>query len=163
MDERPGFQLIGDHRDIPLILGLVVMTWNGCEEGLRQIIRSVATRGRMENTALVEVLSTELGTLGLTQAVRCYANEFPDSDQDLAEAFRHVAALCERLKAYRNHYVHGITGVSKYGFDLSDEMFERNPPMHEAMTIGPFATLYEKSAKGRSKFVMDHIRPEQLA
>src|SRR5215213_3773845 len=110
MAERPGFQLIGDHRDIPLLLGLVVMNWNGCEEGLRQIIRSVATRQRLENWALIEVLSSEMGALGITQAIRCYADEFPDTDQELAAAFRHVAALCERLKAYRNYYVHGMTG-----------------------------------------------------
>jgi hypothetical protein len=162
MAEEHGFQRIGDHRDIPLTLGLVVIAWNSCELGMRGLIRTLATRQAVENWGLVEILISELGTLGLEQAIRCYANEFPDEEEDFARALRHVAECAERHKAYRNYYVHGIRGVTGRGWFVSDEMIENDTPIHEALVEGPFGNIYQKSAKGRTRFIMDFIRADAL-
>lgn len=162
MASKSGIQQIGDHRDIPLAVGLVVIAWNACEDGMRRLITSLATRQRWENARLAEILVSEMGTLGLTQAIRCYADEIPKSDEEIAGALRHLAELAERLKAYRNYYVHGITRVTQYGLLLDDEAIEADTPVSEAMTMGPFGMVMQHSAKGRSKFIWDFVAAEQI-
>jgi hypothetical protein len=162
MRELNAFNLKGDHHDLPLLLGLVVMSWNSCESNLRELIRAIATRHRLEDTQLIDVLVSEMGTLGLTQAIRCYADEVPPSEPELAAALIHSAALTERLKPYRNYYVHGMQGVTRYGVTITDELLDRDAPWHEALQEGSFANIYQRSAKGRSKFVMDFVDAKQL-
>jgi hypothetical protein len=158
-----GFHMFGDKRDIPMSLGLVVIGWNACELACRELVKTLATGGQHRSWRLAEVLISELGSVGLTQALQCYAREFPSEQKDLARAVRHIADVTERLRAYRNYFVHGITNVTHYGFDVSEEMIERDAPITEALIEGPFAHIYQKSAKGRSKFVLDHVKAGVLA
>lgn len=162
MAEDRNFVEIGDHRDIPMALGLVAIVWNSCELGLREVIKVLATRQVVENQRAVEVLISELGTVGLTQAIRCYAAEFPDSETELPGALIYIADTTERLKSYRNYYFHGIRGITQYGLEITDEMIDRDTPITDAMIEGPFAHIYQRSAKGRSKFVTEFVGARKL-
>ena len=162
MNDTPGFQMIGDHRDIPLALGLVAIAWNSCELAMRDLLRTLSTGGDMLKGRLVEVLISELGTVGTTQAIQCYAKELPDEEPELSAALIYVAEAAERLKAYRNYYIHGIRGVTGLGFFLTPDLLDRDASIVEAMQEGPFGNIYQKSAKGRTKFIYDFIRANKL-
>lgn len=129
---------------------------------MRDLIRELASGAAIQNWKLVEILVSEMGTLGITQALRCYADEFPDSYGDLAQAIRHVAECADRHKAYRNYYVHGITGVTALGIMWSDEMIERDVPVYEAVVPGPFGQVYQKSAKGRTRFINEYVNADRI-
>jgi hypothetical protein len=146
-----------------MALGLVVIAWNACDLSLRTMIRDLATGGKVELWKLSEILVSELGSVGITNALSCYADEFPDEEKDLPKALRYVAEAIDRYRAYRNYFVHGITAVTRYGMFVTDEDIERDTPVHELMFEGPFATVYQKTAKGRLKFISDHISKDQLA
>lgn len=159
---KDGFVQIGDERDIPMSLGLIVMVWNACELNMRQILQWLASKGSHEHTATIEPLISELGSVGLTQALNCYAHEFPDDQHEIATGILHLTQVIENCRAYRNYYIHAISGVTRYGFDFSDEIIENDTPMHEAMTVGPFGKVYVKSAKGKKKFHVGFIKADEL-
>ncbi|MEA1013891.1 hypothetical protein [Sphingosinicella sp. LY1275] len=160
--ERPNFVLTGDHRDIPMGLGLLIMNWNGCEVTLREILQTLACGGDWRRQRLVEPLVHELTSVGIAQALGCYAHELPDENSDLAEALRHIAVVLERARAFRNYYVHGINAVTKYGFRWNDELFEDDRPWHDALIEGPFGSIYLKSGKNQPKFIMDSVPVEPI-
>ena len=162
MTEKENFVMIGDARDIPMGIGMLVMTWNACEIAMRDMLRPLASKGNLEAYSTSEVLISELGSVGLTQALNCYSHELPDDETALAEAIRHVCQVVDTCRAYRNYYVHNISGVTKYGLDFSYETMERDIPVYEAMTTGPFGRVYSKTAKGRKKFSLDFIDPKDL-
>lgn len=161
-DIEPGFKQIGDHRDIPLALGLVAIGWNRCESRLREIVESLACRGHWENRGAVEIIVTELGTVGITQALQCYSRGFPDGNDDIGEAIRCAVEWAERLKTYRNYYVHAIYSVTPYGMILTEEMITKETLFHEAITMGPYGMVYQKSAKGKSKWAHDFITADSI-
>jgi hypothetical protein len=162
MADQSNFVMTGDHRDIPMGLGMVVMVWNACELSLRETLSWLGAKGSTEHRRVTEPLISELGSVGITQALSCYAYELPEDGESLSAAITHAVKIVETCRTYRNYYVHGISGVTKYGLDLSPETIAADPPFHEVMTQGPFGKVYLKSAKGKQKFLMDFISAEDL-
>jgi hypothetical protein len=162
MPEKSSFIMIGDERDIPMALGLIVMVWNACEIELRHMLSNLGSKGNIELRAVVEPLISELGSVGITQALSCYAHELPQQEHELSSAILHAARVVETSRAYRNYYVHSISGVTRYGIDFSPGSVENDTPLHEAMTNGPFAKVYAKTAKGKQKFFLDFISAADL-
>lgn len=145
-----------------MALGLVAMAWNGVELRMRDLIKAIVCKGVFESGRLAEIIVTELGTVGLTQALNCFSAEMPEEESELSVAISHLVEMAERLKAYRNYYIHGVRGVTAYGFTLTDEMLDQDTPLTEALDVGPFAHVYQKTAKGKSKFYMEYLRVEKL-
>ena len=162
MTEDSNFKLIGDERDIPMSLGLIIMVWNACELSCRDILKILSSKGSWEHQNAIEPLISELGSVGITQALNCYSHEFPEEEFALASGVSHAAKVIEISRVYRNYYVHHISGVTRYGIDFSPEMMNKNPAFHEAMTVGPFAKVYSKTAKGKVKFSMQFITSAEL-
>lgn len=162
MKEDSNFVMIGDERDIPMTLGLIIMVWNACELQSREILNTLASKAAYEHKRTVEPLISELGSVGITQGLSCYVHEFPDDERDLSSALAHAVQVTEICRAYRNYYIHQISGVTRYGFDFSPETIAKNPPVHEAMTVGPFAKVFSRTAKGKMKFSMHFIEPDEL-
>jgi len=160
--EREDIQLIGDHRDIPLSLGMIVVSWNACEVGLRHMLRTLASGGDASRASLSEILVSELNSVGISQALSCYAEEFPADASDIAAALKNASAVLDRCRAYRNYYVHGINGVTQRGMFFSDEDFQNNTPAWELMREGPFGYVYSKSAKRELRFFTHFIDREAL-
>ncbi|ONF97373.1 hypothetical protein [Sphingomonas jeddahensis] len=162
MDENSNFVMTGDHRDIPLGLGMLVIVWNACELSLRESLSWLGAKGSPEHLRVAEPLISELGSVGITQALSCYANELPEEEESLTSAILHAVKVVEICRTYRNYYVHGISGVTKYGIDFSPEAIAADIPVHEAMTMGPFGNVYLKSAKGKRKFLLDFVSADDL-
>lgn len=163
MDERENFVQIGDYRDIPMTLGLIVMAWNACELSIHDLLRTLVAKGEISRYRVVEPLIVELGAVGLAHALLCFAHELPPEESQLAEAVRSAAEAWESARPYRNYYIHGISGVTRYGIDFSFDTMDRDVPLHEAITMGPFGKVYLKTAKGRNRFLMDFIALNPLA
>lgn len=162
MAEKSNFEMTGDHRDIPMGLGMLVIVWNACELLLRETLAWVGAKGRIEHRRVTEPLISELGSVGITQALSCYAYELPEGQEVLSAAIIHAVKVVEVCRTYRNYYVHGISGVTRYGLDFSAETIAADIPMHEAMTLGPFGKVYLKTAKGKQKFLLDFIPVDDL-
>lgn len=160
--ENDNFQMIGDARDIPLALGLVTISWNRLESHLRGMTQDLAGRCDLASRMTVEVIVTELGTVGITQALQTYARQFPDNHADLGDSLRAGVEWAERLKSYRNYYIHAIQSITMYGMIPAEEMIVSDAPIHEAMTVGPYGMIYQKSAKGKSKWSQDFITSEKI-
>ena len=162
MAGKSNFVMTGDHRDIPMGLGMLVMVWNACELSLRETLAWVGAKGSVEHRRVTEPLISELGSVGITQALSCYAYELPEGQEVLSSAMIHAVKVVEICRTYRNYYVHGISGVTQYGLDFSPETIAADIPVHEAMKMGPFGKVYLKTAKGKQKFLLDFIPADAL-
>lgn len=160
--EKENFVAIGDARDIPLLLGMIIIVWNSCELGLRGMLRTLASKGHYAYHNPVEVLISELGAVEITHALQCYVYEFPDDQSEISDAIAYVVKAIDICRVYRNYYVHDIHGVTKYGIDFSDKLMDDEITITDAMMEGPFASVYSKTAKGKQKFILDFISVERL-
>ncbi|SDA14509.1 hypothetical protein [Sphingomonas sp. NFR15] len=162
MADTENFVLTGDHRDIPMALGLICIAWNSCELGLRQMLRSLVCAGEYRSWKAAEILIVEMNSVGIAQALDCMAEEFADEQSDLRDAIKFAVNYLTRARQYRNYYVHGIRGVTGLGFSLTDEDIENDTPVWELMKEGPFGHVYHKSAKHKSRFTNDFINSDAL-
>lgn len=126
------------------------------------MLRELGTGGHLHLTRVVDPLIHELGSVGIVQAVNCYANELPKENADLADALFHATAVLERARPYRNYYVHGISNLSSVGWPFSDEAFDEDRGFTEYVVPGPFGIVWLMSGKHRTKWVHDFIKAEPL-
>lgn len=154
---------IGDHRDIPLAIGMIAINWNRCQTFLFEILDELGSGGDWRRKHLVEILSVELSSVGIAQALNCYANELPNEVDDLADALRHTARFLERARAYRNYYIHGVDAVTRYGFLPTHEDFDNDVSIVDVMREGPFAKIWTKSAKHKVKMTFSFVEPDALS
>lgn len=147
-----------------MTLGLVVIGWNACEGALKDILITLTLRNVPEHRMLVTPVIAELGTLGVVQALQCIAEEFPDEDSELRDELRYLVKVSETLKAFRNYYVHGVRSVTEKGIFVDEVPLERmSDPFSEIVVQGPFAQIFQQTAKGSPKVHYDFIKTEQLA
>lgn len=90
-------------RDYLAAFGELILTWNQAENTLRNLL--LAACGVSTAT---HILTAELGSRGLSDGLRSIAVTLNIELQDAVEA---VTALYDRLLAYRNYYVHGISSI----------------------------------------------------
>jgi len=81
-------------------LGNLVIKWNRAELHLRWLLDSFIGGPN----ALV--VTSELGAVGLANALRTFANE--TTSGPLREAIIHLLDYTDTTRAYRNYYVHGV-------------------------------------------------------
>jgi hypothetical protein len=111
---------------------------------------------------VVDPLIHELGSVGIAQAINCYANELPKENADLADALFHSTAILERSRPYRNYYIHGISNVSSLGWPFTDEAFDEDKGFHEYLKPGPFGMVWLMSGKHRTKWIHDFVAVKPL-
>jgi hypothetical protein len=101
----------------------------------------LASDGSTPAALKTNILTVELGSVGLEHALNSFAENLLDGE--MAKAVRHVVSLFERLRGYRNYYGHGITFV----LEKSD---------------GPVGPVRSISAKGKLIESRDMITIDQL-
>jgi len=91
------------HRNdvIALNLGRLAIDWNRLELLTKWMLHGLA--GPNEQTA---ILTAHMGSVTLTDALRTMAAEF--GDKKIQPHIEHFLEALGRLRAYRNHYIHGI-------------------------------------------------------
>lgn len=91
-------------------LGETILSWNTAEGALRSLLSTVC--GASNAT---RILTAELGSRGLTDGLNAIAVTLPIEQR---RAVEHVVAVYDRLREYRNYYVHGITAMGQIGDDI---------------------------------------------
>ena len=158
MDEQPKSVLIRDPSQLPSVLGHIVIAWNRCEGAIRELPHTLASLGNVELRTVSDILISELGTVGLAQALKCFADEFPLDHQRLSEEVDHVAAVYGALRPHRNYNVHGITAFTPFGMVLNEDTLKDEKDLHERIEPGPFANIQQRTAKGKLTFAIASVR-----
>lgn len=86
-------------------LGDLIIRWNGCEGSLRYLLALVSGGG-----IRFDILAAHFNPDALMNAFRTFAAETLDSP--FKDHVLHAATYFDRLREYRNYYVHGIYLVS---------------------------------------------------
>src|SRR5688500_12232430 len=87
-------------------LGRAVVEWNHVEWQLVEIICSLSDRYTSE------ILTAHMKSAGLCDAIRSFGADLPP---DARDALEHGLLLFERLREYRNHFVHRTSCVIPTG------------------------------------------------
>ncbi len=88
-------------------LGELAINWNVAEAWIRTLAGSYAGK-----TVVGEILTIELGTIGLQNVLCAVAKHAPLAEE--ADALLYCAKLYERLRGYRNYYIHGTIFAVEY-------------------------------------------------
>lgn len=92
--------------DMFAALGELVIEWNLTESWLRNLLFQFAGEWPAS-----EILTTELGTTGVIQALQAFAADF--LSVEYRDGIKHATKYFEILREYRNHYVHGMIYVNE--------------------------------------------------
>ena len=94
------------HKSLLAKLGLLVVKWNQFETLTQTVLEALIGGG--EKTY---ILTAHMGNVSLCDAIRTMGNEFaPD---EAKTHLTHLLDLFERLREYRNYYVHGISDLTE--------------------------------------------------
>ncbi|NKM59274.1 hypothetical protein GFL21_33195 [Rhizobium anhuiense] len=120
-------------------IGEILLDWNVLEATIELITYRLAGGGNH-----IDVLTAHLGNVAMTDALKTLANEF--GPEDLRDDILHTADLFDRLREYRNYYVHGIRLLA-----------------HKGDTSGPIVGLSQSTtAKSRLRLHQAMIGIEDL-
>lgn len=87
----------------------MILTWNNAEGTLRGLLAHFIGSESLREFLKSQILIAELGTTGLADALRALAiNILP---QDVGKSVSHAVDYFERIRSYRNYYVHGVTSI----------------------------------------------------
>lgn len=106
MAVEPLSRLPNHSRNYYATLGRLVVEWNLAEATLRTLLNKLAGPESFEDEMRAHLLTAELGSTGLAQALRSHADTM--NDRKLVEAIDHAVKCYENLRGHRNYYVHGI-------------------------------------------------------
>ena len=84
-----------------------LLFWNSAERTLRQIVAELIG----SSTAASIAVAMDMGTRGLANALESAIRELKDEDE-LRGHLTHLSTGFQSLIGHRNHYVHGLSGVS---------------------------------------------------
>lgn len=97
-----------EHSPLLAKIGELVSKWNVLEGQVRYTLMFVLERVCPPSPA-AQILTAHMGSVALTEALRTAANEF--TSDNIRKRLLHSADYIDRLRAYRNFYVHGFTHV----------------------------------------------------
>ena len=86
-------------------IGDFVVLWNTCEGALRHLLAHLSGGG-----VSYDILAAHMNPNALLHAVRTFGNDVVEAPFD--DHIGHAAEYFDRLRAYRNYYVHGIHSIS---------------------------------------------------
>lgn len=123
-------------------MGRIVFAWNSLERTLTSLL-NVLIGG--EHRAII--VTAHMGTNTQLDALKTIANEFLAGEE--LDHIMHVAALFERIRERRNHYVHSFNNISG---DFDGTGF-----------ANPMGSLSGWSARGRLKQHVSRVGAKELA
>jgi hypothetical protein len=106
-----------------IALGTLVIDWNFAEGWMGTLLSSL-----VEPSDTAKILTAELGSVGLENALTAFANHIVTADQ--GDAIKHAVKMFARLRGHRNYYIHAV-------------VFQAGDP--------PVGYTHSQSAKGRLK------------
>ncbi|MEQ1497631.1 MAG: hypothetical protein ABL914_03140 [Novosphingobium sp.] len=84
-----------------------LLFWNAAERTLRQIVAELIG----SSTAAALAVAMDMGTRGVLSALEASRRQITDADE-LCDHLAHLSVGFSILIGHRNHYVHGLSGVS---------------------------------------------------
>lgn len=87
-----------------------LLFWNTAERTLRQIVAELIGN----STAAALAVAMDMGTRGILSALEAARRQIT-GDDDLCDHLAHLSAGFSVLIGHRNHFVHGLSGVSWQG------------------------------------------------
>jgi hypothetical protein len=115
--------------------GEMVVAWNVAENMLRLLLYTLCGK-----TTAVRILTAELSAMGIVQGLNSISDTLYGPVKD---AVLTVCARYDRMREYRNYYVHGIAAVS-YSEGIAE------------------GTAYMVSAKNELRVAIDRVPADQL-
>jgi hypothetical protein len=103
VESSPAPQIEPAQQAILMRLGELIVKWNACENLLRTLLIYAAG-----NTDRSNILTAHMGTTEVCDALKTMANEF--APPEINEHIPYLITFFERIREYRNYYVHGISG-----------------------------------------------------
>jgi hypothetical protein len=91
-------------------LGRMIVSWNLAEDCLRGLLAALCSGRTRRDFLRSQIVTLELGTTGLVHALQAFAQDV-FRDADASKAVLQAVTYFERLREYRNYYVHGITAT----------------------------------------------------
>jgi hypothetical protein len=104
-----GFLAMTPTESYLISLGRLVLQYNEAETRLRRLLVSAFEPISPRDVMLAQIMTVELGNVGLTQALQSYANDL--APLTIREHILHAGTYFDRIREYRNFYVHGVTSV----------------------------------------------------
>lgn len=137
-------QIYAKHTELLTKLGLLVVEWNRLEACAQLMVYGLA--GADER---VDILTAHMGTVSLTDALRTLSTECGPAKAK--PHIEHFLALFDRIREYRNHYVHGLRILA------SDK--DGNPvAMSESQSAKARLVLHQATiAENELQACIDHI------
>jgi hypothetical protein len=86
-------------------IGDLIVRWNTCEGSLRHLLAHVSGGG-----VSYDILAAHMTPTALLNAIRTFGNDVVEAPFD--EHIEHAAEFFDRLRMYRNYYVHGIHHIT---------------------------------------------------
>jgi hypothetical protein len=101
-----------NERDYLATFGRLAQEWNLAESNLRGLLMRLASEDMKAFTLNAGILTAEMGSVAMENALRAFAASTIKGQ--VGEALEHAAKFYERLRAYRNYYVHSIVYVTAH-------------------------------------------------
>lgn len=92
-----------------IAMGQLVVIYNAAEERIRTLLTNLVADFDNIMNIQARIMVSELGAVGLENALNAIAGDLLPKTQ--REAVQHLVKLYERVRGYRNFYVHGIIQV----------------------------------------------------
>ncbi|MGV0878038.1 hypothetical protein V6767_12910 [Martelella sp. FLE1502] len=89
-------------------IGNVVVDWNALEASMELLVYTLSGGGKH-----IDVLTAHMNNTMLLDAFRTLANDF--APEEYRDDLEFIATMFDRLRSYRNYYVHGIKAVTRKG------------------------------------------------
>lgn len=125
-------------RDFLAALGEAIVAWNQAENVLRNLLLTLCG-----GSPASYVLTADLSSQGIIDGLKAIS---PTQTIEVCEAVSAVCKYYERIRAYRNYYVHGIIAL---GWNTTTK-------------IGS-GLINTSSSKGKLAFHMEQIETDKLA
>lgn len=123
--------------------GNMILSYNNAEEGFRRLLFGLVTPRpkSIGSIALAKAMTDSLDNMGIALALKCFANDIADSK--LRTPILHAVEYMDRLRPYRNFYVHGITSI-------------------QLTNTGPKGWIHTHTAKGLLREHKTHISKDAI-
>jgi hypothetical protein len=109
-DDLPDLYSLSNSPEFAKAIGDLVLHWNKTEGTVRGLLSTLCAPQSETSRVCAEILTVEIGNVALTNAIRSIARAL--YSEELEEHLICCAEYLDRLRAYRNYYVHSIKGAT---------------------------------------------------
>lgn len=127
--------------------GFAVYAWNRAEQSVRNLLATIAAEDiHAQSNPRAVILTAELGSRGIVQALQSFANATMEAEAQDAVIF--LVRYFEIVLSYRNYYVHGVTHITSAN---------PNPKDDKELNENPIGLIRHVSSKGKIIYHEDSI------